>query len=297
LLHDSVSGWWFGFAFTSCDLNVTLNDGVVLDVHKWMQALIDTHIDPLTNLPWLMPNDPGQNPLGLLPWAQPKNWSGQYNWDFWTIACDHQDVISLELRPIPPPTPGATGATGPPPPTPGPTGPPIEPPPWQPPPGTPPLGQPDPEGDSITRVLCAQIMADTLAIIYTMYQTATSGGVPTVDISPVVTELQTVIALLSRIAGEIGVQSPTSPDPVTCAQLTELFNTLVAAIDGGAGGISSAITGRPQPAPDPNIKRIADAQEGFPSDAPDVEAKLAQLLSLAETKYGYPSDFAQILKA
>lgn len=78
-------------------------------------------------------HQPGDPPPGSCPVGQ--------HWNFISKQC---------VTDKPPPPPPDTG--------------------WKPPPGTPHLGQPDPQGDEITRDLCQQMADNTLALIYTMYQ-------------------------------------------------------------------------------------------------------------------------------
>jgi hypothetical protein len=170
-----------------------------------------------------------------------------------------------------------------------------------PPPGS---GGPDPDGDSITQTLCAQLWAQTAAIVAAINGSGVSGS-PGADDSAtdalLITALTTLNATLDSfqkfLSNLTNGTNGSNPDPVTCAQLTEQFDRLVKAITDGDASIADALANQPAPAADPNVKRIADAQEGFPSDAADVEAKLDQLLQLAVDTYGFPADFAQILKA
>ena len=246
IVHDALTGWWFEVFTIRATWPVIAYDGTVLDTpHDYFVRLMATDINPSTGDTQII-----EKSLVLYSWAQPVGWTGIFQLDFWSMICDQQSVLlTLQIGHTGPTgstgatgatgTTGTTGPSGPTGPTgttgttgpSGPTGP--TPPPWEPPPGTPKLGQPDPKGDSITRTLCAQLAADFLAVIYTLYQTAPGSTVVNLDTAPIVNELVLIQAALQRIETELGTPPTAANDPVTCTQLTGLFDKLIAAMEGG----------------------------------------------------------------
>lgn len=243
LVHDATTGWWFETYTVTGTWPLIGFDGTVFnEPHDLFLYIAKNDVDPLNGQPSII-----ERALVLYQWAQPQGWLGQFNFDVWTMVCPDDALIVNLQRPPPGPTgatgatgaTGTTGATGPSGPT-GPTGTTgatgtggatgPTPPPWEPPPGTPKLGQPDPKGDSITRTLCAQLAADFLAVIYTLYQTAPGSTVVNLETAPIVNELVLIQAALQRIETELGTPPTAAEDPVTCTQLTGLFDKVIAAM-------------------------------------------------------------------
>ena len=97
-----------------------------------------------------------------------------------------------------------------------------------------------------------------------------------------------VVAALLLIYRQYKANPGGNPDPVTCAQLTDLVASLILALAGGANQVATAIASIAAKPNEPNVKRIADALNGGPLNFPGAEAQVAALLNLAVSKYGSP---------
>lgn len=237
-------------------------------------------------------NDPTTTDLTLGGWCayftpqQPQSVPNCPSGTVWNPASE--TCVPITIPPLPPPV-------IPPPPSGGPN-------PVPPPPG--PQGGPDPDGDSITTELCNQLWQQTAQIIAAIKGI---GGAPSpapddsatdqLLINALITLNATLDSFQTFLANLTNAPNGANADPVTCAQLTAQFDKLITAITAGDKSIADALAHSSSPGPDANVKRIADAQNGAPADVAPVEAQLDQLLQLAVDKYGFPADFAQILKA
>jgi len=108
LFHDANTGWWFLQAGVSCD-GVIDAEGDDIDVETFAAGLADG-INLETGSPFT-PN------CSLPAWAKPANFTGECNFDCYTIACDDSLIeVQIELGsdyttqpaypiPTPPPTP------------------------------------------------------------------------------------------------------------------------------------------------------------------------------------------------
>lgn len=177
--------------------------------------------------------------------------------------------------PVPPPQPG---------PQPPPGQPPTIPPGWpQPPPN-------DPNQDEVGDC-CAQsaywmeIIALSILQIGTQFAgLPTGGGGASADCCQQVTAaIGAVSAQLAAIAGGIGAIVPGTPAAID-------LSAIVAQLEALNKTLSSAT-----PTTDPNVKRIADALNGFPPDDADAVAAARSLIDQAVENYGFPADLAQLL--
>jgi hypothetical protein len=165
----------------------------------------------------------------------------------------------------------------------------------QPPPLPPPPPPPKKDGDQL-----AECCAETAEYLYSIAQQLQylarelGQGNNSTCCETVAATIGSITLALDALTGAVSKLGPPT-DPVTCAQLKQNNNNLMAAQTNIGAAIVTALSGGTAPTPDPNVKRIADTLNGFPPDSADAQAKVAALIKLAVGSYGFPADIAQLL--
>ena len=133
-------------------------------------------------------------------------------------------------------------------------------------------GQPEPDGDEVTSTLCAQMAADTAALIAAIQSLTPQSEAPDLTccanvVAAIATVSQGLLAILQFLPQLIPTGSAPL-DPVTCTQLTALVAQLITAGGLNAAQIADAIAAAAGGTPDPNaqLTRIADAMTTGLSD-------------------------------
>jgi len=116
--------------------------------------------------------------------------------------------------------------------------------------------------------------------------TGTGGNSDPVTCTQLTAQVKLITDALTTIASVIAATSRGGSTPIDLTPITDKLQAIADAIAKESGATA-----------DPNVKRIADTLNGFPPDEPGAADQLNALIDLGVTKYGFPSELAQLWKS